>query len=60
MNISKCGNCIYYEPFFNSCGLYDEEVYIGEGDFEIRPASISSVNKSECEYKQKEVNNVNF
>ncbi len=57
MNINKCKTCIFYEPFFGSRDLYDEKVYIGEGDFEIRPVSIRSVNKSECEYKQKEVNN---
>lgn len=57
MNINKCISCKHYEPFFSSCGLYDEEAYIGEGDFEIRPVSIRSVSWLECEYEQKEVNN---
>lgn len=54
MKRDKCISCKHYEPFFSSCGLYDEEIYIGEGDFEIRPVSIRSVNKSECEYEAKE------
>lgn len=54
MKRDKCISCKHYEPFFSSCGLYDEEVYISEGDFEIRPVSIRSVNKSECEYEAKE------
>lgn len=53
MNISRCKTCIFYEPFFSSCNLYDEEVYMGEGDFETRPISIRSVNKSECKYEKK-------
>lgn len=57
MNIDKCISCKHYEPFFNSCNLYYEEVYLGEGDFNVMPVSIRSVNKSECEYEQKEVNN---
>ena len=54
MNIDKCISFKHYEPFFSSCNLYDEEVYIGEGNFEIRPVSIRSVNKSECKYESKD------
>lgn len=54
MKINKCKSCAFYEPYFSSCVLYDEEVYIGEGDFEIRPVSIRSVNKSECGYIAKD------
>ena len=57
MNLDKCRNCKHYDTFFNSCSLYYEEQYVGEGDFDIRPVSIRNVNKSECEYEQKEVNN---
>lgn len=55
MKRDKCITCIHYEPFFNSCNLYQEEVYLGEGDFNVMPVSIKNVNKSECEYEQKEV-----
>lgn len=57
MNIDKCINCKYYEPFFSSCNLYQEEVYLGEGDFDVMPVSIKNVSKSECEYEPKEVSN---
>ena len=57
MKRDKCISCKHYEPFFNSCNLYQEEVYLGEGDFEVRPVSIRTVDWLECEYKQKEVNN---
>lgn len=50
MNIRKCKNCVFYEPFFNSCNLYQEEVYLGEGDFDVMPVNIKSISKSECEY----------
>ncbi len=53
MNIDKCMSCKHYEAFFGSCNLYNEEIYIGEGNFEIRPVSIRSVNKSECKYEKK-------
>lgn len=57
MNINKCKSCAFYEPFFNSCNLYFDEVYLGEGDFGVMPVSIKNVSKSECEYEAKEVNN---
>lgn len=53
MKRDKCITCIHYEPFFNSCNLYQEEVYFGEGDFNVMPVSIRNINKSECEYEQK-------
>ena len=57
MNRNKCTSCKHYEPFFSSCNLYQEEVYLGEGDFDVMPVSIKDVSKSECEYEAKEVNN---
>ena len=53
MNINKCKVCKHYEPFFSSCKLYLKEVYLGEGDFDVMPVSIRSVNKSECKYESK-------
>lgn len=54
MNIDKCISCKHYGPFFNSCNLYQEEVYLGEGDFDVMPVNIKNVSKSECEYKSKD------
>lgn len=51
MKIDKCKNCKHYNPFFNSCDLYYEDVYIGEGDFEVHPVNIKSISKSECKQK---------
>ena len=51
MKIDKCKNCKHYNSFFNSCGLYYQDVYLGEGDFEIHPVSIKNVSKLECEYE---------
>lgn len=56
MNIDKCISCKHYEPFFNSCNLYQEEVYLGEGDFDVMSVSIKDVSRLECEYEAKEVN----
>ena len=53
MKIDKCKNCKHYDSFFDSCGLYYFEVYIGDGDFDIRPINIKEVSKSECEYEAK-------
>ena len=53
MEIDKCKNCKHYNSFFNSCGLYYQDVYLGEGDFEVHPVSIKSVSKLECEYEAK-------
>ena len=53
MNIRKCKTCVFYEPFFNTCNLCQEEVYLGEGDFEVIPVSIKKVNQLECEYTKK-------
>lgn len=52
MNISKCKTCKYYESFFGSCKLYTQDVYLGEGDWDVYPVSIKSVSESECEYKR--------
>ena len=51
MKIDKCKNCKHYNQFFNSCDLYYEDVYLGEGDFDVHPVSIKSVSKSECQYE---------
>ena len=53
MNINKCKSCAFYEPFFNSCNLYQDEVYLGEGDSDIVPVNIKNVSKLECEYTKK-------
>ena len=53
MNINKCKTCVFYEPFFNSCSLYSEEVYLGEGDFDVMPVSIKEVSWLDCEYTKK-------
>lgn len=53
MKFDKCKNCKNYDSFFNSCNLYYEEIYLGEGDFDTHPVSIKRVSKSECEYKEK-------
>lgn len=54
MKRDRCISCKYYEPFFNSCKLYLEEVYLGEGDFDIQPVNIKNVSKKECNYMAKE------
>ena len=56
MKRDRCISCKHYEPFFSSCDLYDEEVYTGEGNFEVRPVSIRTVGWLECEYETKEAN----
>lgn len=53
MNINKCKTCIFYEPFFNSCHLYFNEVYLGEGDFNLIPVNIKNISKSEYNYEKK-------
>lgn len=54
MKIDKCKSCKHYSSFFNSCDLYYEDVYLGEGDFDVRPVSIKSISKSECECEVKD------
>lgn len=51
MNISKCNTCKHYNSFFGSCNLYYQDVYLGEGDWEVHPVSIRSVSQLECEYE---------
>lgn len=51
MNENKCKKCKNYDNFFNSCKLYFEEVYIGEGDFDIMPTPIKNVSNRECKYE---------
>lgn len=57
MKKDKCITCKHYDSFFGSCDLCQEEVYLGEGDFNVIPVSIRNIDKSECEYEQKEVSN---
>ena len=54
MKRNKCITCKHYNSFFGSCDLYYEEIYLGEGDFDVQPINIKSVNKSECEYEVKD------
>ena len=54
MNEKKCKTCAFYDSFFNSCNLYFDEVYFGEGDFNIIPVNIKKINKSECNYIAKD------
>lgn len=54
MKRDKCISCKHYEPFFNSCHLYVGEVYLGEGDYDIRPVDIKNISKVECNYMAKE------
>lgn len=53
MKIDKCKNCEHYNYFLNSCNLYYQEVYLGEGDWDTQHVRISEINKSECKYKAK-------
>lgn len=53
MNINRCKSCVYYDTFFNSCHLYSDEVYLGEGDVELVPVNIKGVSELECEYTKK-------
>ena len=52
MNKSRCKTCKYYNSFFNGCNLHVEEVYLGEGDFDVYPVNIKDISKSECEYEE--------
>lgn len=54
MNRDKCINCKHYDTFFGTCDLYYEEIYLSDGEYELRPVSIRSISKSECKYKVKE------
>lgn len=54
MDINKCKSCVFYEPFFNSCHLCVGEVYLGEGDYDIKPVNIKNISKVECNYMAKE------
>jgi hypothetical protein len=56
MRISKCKTCKNYNKFYNSCDLYFDEVYLGEGDYDIVPVSIRRITTKDCQY-EKEKNN---
>ena len=53
MNISKCKSCAFYDKFFDSCLLYFDEVYLGEGEFDIVPVNIKNISELECGYAKK-------
>ena len=53
MNLNKCKTCVNYDSFFGSCDLWIEEVYLGEGEEEFRPARISSIDKKMCNYERR-------
>ena len=38
--------------FFGSCNLYYEEVYIGEGEYDIRPVRVERISEA-CSNKQR-------
>ena len=57
MDLSKCKTCVNYDSFFGSCDLWIEEVYLGEGEEELRPARISSVDEKMCNYERRAGNN---
>lgn len=57
MKIDKCKTCEHYDVFFGSCKLYAEEVYLGEGDFGIRPINIREIEETECEYEPMKAGN---
>ena len=56
MNINKCRTCKHYDSFFGSCNLYVKEVYLGEGEWDVRPVRITNVEETECEYRHKGAN----
>ena len=48
-----CQNCVHYDLFFGSCNLYYEEVYIGEGEYDIQPVRVERISEVECEHEAK-------
>ena len=53
MDLSKCKTCVNYDSFFGSCDLWIEEVYLGGGEEEFRPARISSIDENMCIYERR-------
>ena len=53
MNINKCKSCILYNQSFNTCCLYFDEIYLGDGMFDIRPVNIKKISELECKYTKK-------
>ena len=51
-----CQNCTHYDSFFGSCNLYYEEVYMGEGEYDIYPVRVERISEAECEFEVKNVN----
>lgn len=56
--IEKCRTCKHFEPFFYSCNLYEREVYMDEGDFNLQHVSIKEVDETECEYVKQQVKGI--
>lgn len=52
MTKDKCQYCKHYDSFFASCNLYVKDVYLGEGEWDIRPVRIKDVEEDECEYEK--------
>ena len=52
MDLSKCKTCVNYDSFFGSCDLWIEEVYLGEGEVDVRPTKISSIDGKMCDYER--------
>ena len=53
-----CKNCVHYDQFFGSCNLYYEEVYIGDGEYDIRTVRVQRIGKLKCkEYNAKNTTN---
>lgn len=57
MKIDKCKTCEHYNSFFDACGLYYQDVYLGEDDWEVHPVRIRSISKLACEYEPKKAGN---
>lgn len=54
VNTTRCITCKNYDKFFNSCDLYYDEVYLGEGEYDLRPVSIKRIARKDCKYETKE------
>lgn len=54
MNVNRCITCKNYDRFFNSCDLYYDFVYLGEGEYDEVPVSIKRITRKDCKYEAKE------
>lgn len=53
MNINKCITCENYNKFFNSCDLYYDAIYLGDGDYDEMPVNIKRITRKDCKYETK-------